>query len=105
MFRALVLAAALGALAVPASAESVKVNVTGLDAKAAHAKIVHAAVQACTAALADSAMDFFYEMPTCVADTVADAEAKYAANERRFASGQNGRLANGPQSGPQTGAE
>jgi UrcA family protein len=91
MFRTLAIAAVLGAMAVPASAASVKVNIAGLDAKAAHAKIVHAAEEACSAALMESATVRYYEMTPCVNDAVAEAEAKYAANEHHYASVQNGR--------------
>jgi len=91
MVRTLVIAAALAVLAIPASAESVKVNIAGLDAKAAHAKITRAAEQACSAVLNDSPVIRYYEMSTCVDDAVARAEAKYAANDHHFASVQNGR--------------
>jgi len=89
MFRTLVLAAALGSLALPAGAASVKVNIAGLDAKAAHAVIVRAAEQACSAVLTDSPVARYYEMSPCVDDAVAAAEAKFAANDHRFASVQN----------------
>ena len=91
MFRTLIVAAALGALAVPASAESVKVNISGLDAKTAHVKIVHAAEQACSAALQDSTVVRYYEMPLCIQDAVTSVEAKLAANDHHYASVQNGR--------------
>ena len=48
MFRKLALAAAVAAFAVPAfAATQVTINVTGLDAKSAHAVIVQAAEKAC----------------------------------------------------------
>jgi hypothetical protein len=89
MFRTIALAATLGAIALPAAAASVTVNIAGLDAKTAHARIVHAAEVACSAALQESATVRYYEMPPCINDAVAAAEAKYAANEHHFASVQN----------------
>jgi hypothetical protein len=89
MSRILVLAAVMGAFAVPASAASVTVNIAGLDAKSAHAKIVRAAEEACSVVLRDSQIARYYEMPPCVDDAVAAAEAKYAANDHHFASVQN----------------
>ncbi|HEX4181531.1 MAG TPA: UrcA family protein [Caulobacteraceae bacterium] len=91
MVRILVLAAALGALAIPAAAESVTVNIAGLDAKAVHAKIVRAAEQACDAVYGDSLVTRYYAMPSCVTEAVATAEAKFATNDHRFAAVQNGR--------------
>lgn len=91
MLRSFVLAAVLGSLALPAAAASVKVNVAGLDTKAAHAKIVRAAQEACNAVLQDSAIARYYEMPPCIDDAVAAAEAKYAANDHRLANVQTGR--------------
>jgi hypothetical protein len=93
MIRALALAAALSAAAIPAAAAdlvaSVKVNIAGLDAKSAHAKIVRAAEAACNVVLQDSAVARYYEMTPCVDDAVAAAEAKYAANATHYASVQN----------------
>ena len=80
MFRTLALAAALGAVAVPAlAATQVTVNVTGLDAKAAHAVIYHAAQAACRTELADqSVLVRSYAWSDCVHDAVAGAETKLA---------------------------
>jgi hypothetical protein len=89
MFRTLVLAAVLGTFAASANAASVKVNVAGLDSKAAHTKIVHAAEAACNAVLQESAIDRYYGMSPCVTDAVAAAEARFAANEHHFAAVQN----------------
>ena len=91
MFRSLAIAAAVSVVAaLPAAAESVTVNVAGLDAKAAHAKILRAAEQACSVVLQDGAVARYYEMPSCVSDAVSAAEAKIAsANDHRFASVQN----------------
>ncbi len=89
MFRTLVLAAVLGTFSVSANAETVKVNIAGLDAKAAHARIVRAAETACNAVLQESAIDRYYGMTPCVADAVAAAEAKYAAGDHHFAAVQN----------------
>jgi hypothetical protein len=80
MFRKFLLAAALGALSVPAFADTAKVtvNVAGLDAKAAHAVIYHAAQAACREALADETdLVKFYDRPDCISDAVAAAETKY----------------------------
>ena len=81
MLRKILLAAALGAVAVPAFADTaVKVSVGGLDDKAAHAAIFHAAQLACRVELAqESDVVQFYNRPTCVQAATADAETKYAA--------------------------
>lgn len=81
MYRKLILAAALGALASPAlAATQVIVNVAGLDDRAAHAVIVRAAQTACRAELAGSTdLVKFYVRPDCVSVAVADAEARLAA--------------------------
>jgi UrcA family protein len=89
MFRSLALAAALGAMALPAAAASVKVNIAGLDAKTAHARIVRAAETVCSAELPDSAVVRYYEMPSCITEATATAEAKFAARDHRYASVQN----------------
>jgi len=80
MFRKIVLAAALSALAAPAFADTaVAVKVAGLDPKAAHEAIYHAAQKACRVALADqSDLVKFYVRPACLDRTIATAEAKYA---------------------------
>ena len=82
--RAISLAAALGALAFPAAAASVKVNINGLDAKAAHTQIVRAAATVCSAALADQPLRY-YAVGSCITEAVAATEAKFAANEHRYA--------------------
>lgn len=90
-YRAIALASALGALALPAAAASVKVNLAGLDAKAAHVQIVRAAEAACSSALASETLRY-YSMSSCIDEAVATTEAKFAANDHRFASVQaNGR--------------
>jgi hypothetical protein len=90
-FRALALATALGALSLPAAAASVKVNIAGLDAKTAHARIVSAAGTVCSAALIDQPLRYFV-IDSCVHETVAAAEARFAANDHRLARLQaNGR--------------
>jgi hypothetical protein len=93
MFRALAIAAAISAAALPAAAAdlaaSVKVNIAGMDAKTAHTRIVHAAESACNAVLQDSTIARYYGMSPCIDDAVAAAEAKYAANAPHFASVQN----------------
>jgi UrcA family protein len=90
MFRTIALAAAIGTLAVPAFADSVKVNLAGLDAQTAHAKIVQAAEQACNTELQGSPIDHYYGMSPCVEDSVAAAEAKIAG-DHHYAAVQNGR--------------
>ena len=79
MFRTLALAGALAALAIPAFADTaVAVNVNGLDPKAVHEAIIHAAQKACREEIAgDSDLVRFYTRPLCLDDTVARAEAKY----------------------------
>ena len=89
-FRALMLAAAVAGSALPAAAASVKVNVSGLDAKTAHVQIVKAAATACSSALADESLRY-YSMSDCINDAVASTEAKVAANSHRYAIVQNGR--------------
>jgi hypothetical protein len=90
-FRALALATALGALSLPAAAASVKVNIAGLDAKTAHARIVSAAGTVCSAALIDQPLRYFV-IDSCVHETVAATEARFAANDHRLARLQaNGR--------------
>jgi hypothetical protein len=81
MFRTLTLAAALGALALPATAATtVTVSVVGLDSKAAHAVIFHAAQQACRTELSgESDLVKFYARPTCISDAVTTAETKLAS--------------------------
>lgn len=91
MSRTLILAAALGALALPASAASVKVNVAGLDASAVHQKIAHAASTVCQRELESQfSFDEFYAYGACVDATVAEAEAqlnhRYASAQRSGAS-------------------
>jgi UrcA family protein len=83
--RAFALIGALAALAAPAAAESVKVDVSGVDAKTAHVRIVKAAESVCGAVLADEPLRLFV-FNSCVNETVAATEAKFAANERHLAS-------------------
>jgi hypothetical protein len=88
MYRTLVLAAALGALALPAAAATaIKIDVTGLDAKAAHAKIYEAAQQACRIELQDaSSLVQFYVRADCVRDAVNRADAEWTSLSGRLAS-------------------
>jgi hypothetical protein len=81
MFRKLLLTGAFAAVALPAAAQTqVTVKVAGLDAKAAHEAIYHAAQAACRAEFADeSDLVAFYNRPVCLRTAIADAEAKYAA--------------------------
>jgi hypothetical protein len=80
MFRTIALAAILGAVALPAlAATQVTVNVSGLDARAAHAVIFHAAQTACRTELAgDSSLLRSYEWSDCIHDAVSTAETKLA---------------------------
>ena len=87
--RALASAAALAAIvglaASPVAAASLKVNVAGVDAKTAHVRVVKAAEAVCSSVLANEPLSY-YLMPSCIDETVAATEAKFAANERRLAS-------------------
>jgi hypothetical protein len=82
MFRKFVLAATFAAIALPAAAHTeVKVNVAGLDSKAAHAVIVQAAQVACREELAgQSSLVQFYTRPDCVNAAVAKAETTYSTS-------------------------
>jgi UrcA family protein len=77
MLRTLSLAALAAALALPAAAETtVKVDVTGLDAPATHARIVKAAKAACRVELRNStSFDQYIQWNGCINDAVAHAEA------------------------------
>jgi len=81
MVRTLLLATALGALALPAFAEtSVKVDITGLDAKAAHTAILRGAQTACRVELNDeSDLELFYDRPDCLNEAIDRAEASLTA--------------------------
>ena len=87
MFRKFALAAAFAAIALPAAAHTeVKVNVAGLDAKAAHAAIVQAAQAACREEMAgQTSLVQFYNRPDCINAAVAKAETTYS-NMRGLAS-------------------
>jgi hypothetical protein len=80
MFRTIALAAALGAMALPAFATTqVTVHIGGLDAKATHAVIYHAAQAACRAELADEIeLVRRAEWAGCVRDAIAGAESRLA---------------------------
>jgi hypothetical protein len=81
MYRTLILATAVAALALPAvAATSVKVNIEGLDAKAAHRVILHAAQAACRVELSDETpLELFYDRPECLGDAIGRAEASLPA--------------------------
>ncbi len=87
MLRTLLLTAALGALSLPAAAATyVKVNLTGLDEKAAHAAIVHAATEACQIELRNgSDLERYYGHVDCIKAAVARAEAGRATEAQRTA--------------------
>jgi hypothetical protein len=74
-------AAFMAALALPAVAETtVKVDVAGLSAPAAHAKIVEAAQAACRVELRDaSRLEQYYLHSGCISDAIASAEAQLKA--------------------------
>jgi len=80
MIRTFAIAAILGAIALPAAAASVTVNVAGLDSKAAHDKIVVAAEHACSIELSTgNNVVQYYTQDACVAEATAAAEAKLQA--------------------------
>ena len=81
MFRTLLLAAALGAMALPAAAgTSVTVDISGLDANATHTAIVRAAQAACRAELSgETSLVVFYNRPECLNDAIGRAEASLPA--------------------------
>ena len=84
MFRTLAIAAVLSVAAVmPAvAATTVTVNVSGQDAKAAHATIVHAAKAACSAELRDaSTFEQYYLWSDCLTSAVARAEVSLEATK------------------------
>jgi UrcA family protein len=77
MLRTLSLAVLGAALALPAAAETrVKVDVAGLDAPAAHARILQAAKAACRVELRNATpFDHYVQWYGCIDDAVARAEA------------------------------
>ncbi len=85
MLRTLSLAAlgavSAAALALPAAAETaVKVDVTGLPAPAAHAKIVEAAKAACRVELRNSTtFEQYYQWSGCIHEAVASAQSQLNA--------------------------
>ncbi len=91
MIRKSIIAAAFGivtfgATAMAANAASVTVNVGNLDAKAAHAKIVEAAGEACRQEVnMNSPLEAHYSLPACIADTTEAAEAELAARHKTLA--------------------
>ena len=86
MLRSLAIAAAFAAVALPAAAASVTVNIAGLDASAAHAKIERAAEQACRVALSDqSPIEQYYNHDACITEAVSTTEAKLAGSNHTFA--------------------
>ena len=86
MLRSLAIAAAFAAVALPAAAASVTVNISGLDAVAAHAKIKQAAVEACALELSDeSSVTRYYEQESCIAQAVSSTEAKLAQADHTLA--------------------
>jgi hypothetical protein len=78
---AVFLAASATALAQPAAAETtVKVDVAGLSAPAAHARIVEAARTACRVELRESTtFEQYYQWTDCIHDAVATAESHLSA--------------------------
>jgi UrcA family protein len=101
MYRKLILAAAVAALAAPALAQTtVKVSVAGLDAKAARARIWNAAKVACRAEQAGlpDALKVYTYMP-CVEKAAANAEKSATMLDRDTASSQSHTLAAVQQTG------
>jgi len=79
MTRTLSVAALLGvAFALPAAAETtIKVDVSGLDAPAAHARVLAAAKAACRIELRNSTtFEQYYQRVGCIKDAVAQAESQ-----------------------------
>ena len=95
MYRTLILATALAALALPAAAgTSITVSVAGLDAKAAHTAIVHAAQAACRVELSDEfPQDIFYTRPDCLNDAIGRAEASLPTATANAAATKQARVA------------
>lgn len=84
MFRTLSIAAlgaVLAAAALPAVADTtVKVDVAGLTAPAAHAKILAAAKAACRVELRNSTtFEQYYQWTGCINDAVANAQSQLNA--------------------------
>jgi len=86
--RTIAFAGVLAALALPAAAAGVKVNVAGLDAHAAHVAITRAAETVCSTTFEGSPIDRYYLMSSCISDTVAATEAKTSAADHRYARAQ-----------------
>jgi hypothetical protein len=78
---AAVLAASVTAFALPAAADTtVKVDVTGLPAPQAHARIVQAAKTACRIEFRNSTtFEQYYQWSGCINDSVATAESQLRA--------------------------
>ena len=86
MLKSLVIAAALAATALPAFAASVTVDISGLDAKAAHAKIEQAAIAACRVAMnEESPVAQYYDHDQCISEAVSAAETKLIQSNRTLA--------------------
>jgi len=85
MFRTSLLAAAATAvLASQVLAAEITINVAGLDAKAAHAKILAGAHRVCEIETRDaSAIEQPYALFDCVNDAVARAMVTMAANKEK----------------------
>jgi UrcA family protein len=89
MLRTLSIAAVGAALALPAAAETtVKVDVAGLDAPAAHARIFQAAKAACRVELRNSTtFEQYYQWNGCINDAVARAESDLKTQQASTAGG------------------
>jgi hypothetical protein len=101
MLRTILIAAALGAIALPAAATTqITVNVAGQDAKTAHATIVHAAEKACRTELRDSStFEQYYLRPDCISNAVTQAEATLANNTATASASDTNTAAQGRLSG------
>ena len=89
MLRTLSIAFLGAAVALPATAETlVKVNVAGLDAAAAHARVLKAAQAACRVELRNATpFEQYYQWTGCIKDAAAHAEAEMKAQQALAADG------------------
>jgi hypothetical protein len=79
MIRSIVIGLALGALALPAAAASVTVDIKS-DPQTVHARIAEAASSVCSVEYQGaSVLEKYYAEPQCVSEATAAAEHKLAA--------------------------
>jgi hypothetical protein len=85
MIRSILIGLALGALALPAAAASVTVDLKA-DPQTVHARIAEAASSACSVEYRDaSVLEKYYAEPECVSEAKAAAERKLAAKSTKMA--------------------